>query len=108
MRQCNTRYDEVWVPSAFHLKAFTDSGVKAEKVHVIPEVRSLLPFPSPLALPLHPRGLHAALVGCRLLSSARRRPIIPLLRAHRANSPKLMTLLSPGAVRLSDCEHRGV
>jgi len=36
--QCNSYYDEVWVPSSFHRKAFVASGVEAAKVHVVPEI----------------------------------------------------------------------
>eukprot|EP00306_Pavlova_sp_CCMP459_P016837 CAMPEP_0185202430 /NCGR_PEP_ID=MMETSP1140-20130426/51102_1 /TAXON_ID=298111 /ORGANISM="Pavlova sp., Strain CCMP459" /LENGTH=50 /DNA_ID=CAMNT_0027769867 /DNA_START=54 /DNA_END=203 /DNA_ORIENTATION=- len=34
--RCN-RMDHVWVPTAFHLEAFARSGVKREKLVVVPE-----------------------------------------------------------------------
>jgi len=38
VENCNTFYDQVWVPSTFHRTAFTKSGVEASKVHVVPEI----------------------------------------------------------------------
>ncbi|MEK7533899.1 MAG: glycosyltransferase family 4 protein [Patescibacteria group bacterium] len=35
VKPCN-RMDEIWVPSHFNLKTFSDSGVKKEKIKVIP------------------------------------------------------------------------
>lgn len=35
-RRCNAM-DEIWVPTEFHRQVFADSGVKADKLHVVPE-----------------------------------------------------------------------
>ncbi|KAL0024842.1 hypothetical protein WJX79_004444 [Trebouxia sp. C0005] len=35
-RRCNAM-DEIWVPTEFHKQVFADSGVKANKLHVVPE-----------------------------------------------------------------------
>lgn len=34
--RCNAM-DEIWVPSAFHVKTFSQSGVDPSKLHVVPE-----------------------------------------------------------------------
>jgi len=38
---CNSKVDEVWVPSHFHLLSFIESGVDSEKIHVIPEATDI-------------------------------------------------------------------
>mmetsp|Transcript_4079 Transcript_4079/g.11517 ORF Transcript_4079/g.11517 Transcript_4079/m.11517 type:complete len:503 (-) Transcript_4079:1002-2510(-) len=42
--KCNSLFDEVWVPSTFHMGAFTSGGVEKERIHVVPEIVDLRSF----------------------------------------------------------------
>jgi glycosyltransferase involved in cell wall biosynthesis len=74
-----TNVDEVWVPSSFTRRAFVDSGVAEELVHVIPNGVDLDRFhPAGPAWPLPERGTVFLFVG----GTIHRKGIDLLLRAY--------------------------